>query len=153
MEKIKEHIKNKIKQNKMRVTQSRLAVADILARNTDKFLSAEDIHKRIEKSKLSDCDRVSVYRILCAFDELHLLSKSTFQGEAIKYKFLSDCCLEDHKHEKHHHHHHYFKCTSCEKVEAFSDCFLGQIEKEFKNKGYQNLSHHLEITGVCPSCV
>jgi Fur family ferric uptake transcriptional regulator len=155
MEKIKEHIRKKLKENKMRVTQSRLAVADILARNSEKFLSAEEIHKRIESSKLSDCDRVSVYRILCAYDELSLLSKSTFQGEAVKYKIISDCCLEEHSHDNEHeedHHHHYFKCTKCKTVESFTGCVLGTIEKQFQKKGYQNLSHHLEITGLCPTC-
>lgn len=153
MEKIKQQIKDKLKEVKMRVTQSRLAVADILARNQDKFLSAEEIHKRIENSKLSDCDRVSVYRILTTYDELGLVSKSTFQGEAIKYKFISACCKEEeHTHSNHDHHHHYFKCNECETVEPFTDCVLDKVEVSLFKKGYRNLSHHIEITGLCPSC-
>lgn len=155
MEKIKDHIRKKLKENKMRVTQSRLAVAEILARNSEKFLSAEEIHKRIESSQLCDCDRVSVYRILCAYDELSLLNKSTFKGEAIKYKIISDCCLEEQSqgHKSEEHHHHYFKCNKCNTVESFTGCILGAVERQFEQKGYQNLSHHIEITGLCPSCV
>lgn len=151
MENIKELIKEKLKENKMRVTHSRLAVAEILANHKELFLSAEEVHKKIENSKLSDCDRVSVYRILNSFDELNLLAKSSFQGEAIKYKFQLDCCHDsaDHQHD---HHHHFFKCDACETVEPFSDCFLSKVEKELLQKGYSRLSHHLEITGLCPSC-
>ena len=74
-----------LKSNKLRVTQSRIAVATILIKNEDQALSPEEIFQKIDASKKLHCDQVSVYRILATLEELGLVKKSKFQGEASRY--------------------------------------------------------------------
>ena len=138
-------IKDVLKANKLRVTQSRLAVANFLLRNSLKYLTAEDIFNKINSSQKYNCDQVSVYRILTTFEEIGLVNKSIFQGEATRYILAKDSGHSGH-------HQHFFKCKSCSVVEPFGGCLVVKKEKELKSLGYTNLQHHLEITGVCPSC-
>ena len=37
-------------------------------------------------------------------------------------------------------------------IEPFEGCLVVKKERELEKKGYINLRHHLEITGVCPMC-
>ena len=49
-------------------------------------------------------------------------------------------------------HEHFFKCNSCNTIESFQDCLIYKKEEELQKAGYTDISHHLEITGICPSC-
>ena len=138
-------IKNILKQNNLRVTQSRLAVATVLLRNSSKHLTAEDIFNKINSSKNLNCDQVSVYRILTIYEERGIVFKTVFQGEANRYRLLGEANQSNV-------HQHFFKCKSCSLVEPFGGCLVGKKETELKSLGYTNLEHHLEITGLCPSC-
>ena len=144
MKKLNE-IKELIKNNNMRITQSRLAVASTLLRNHSKYLTAEDIFNKINASQKYNCDQVSVYRILTTFEEIGLVHKSIFQGEATRYAIFD-------KKENRGEHNHYFKCKACSVVESLNGCLVAKKENELKSLGYTSLEHHLEITGYCPSC-
>lgn len=141
-----ETIKEILKKEGLRITQGRLAVADILIRNQDHFFSPEEIYLRIQKSKKYECDQVSVYRTLTKFEELAIVTKSSFKGEAARYQCSEDQFKNSRNHE------HFFKCLDCSAIEPFEDCLVGKKEKELERKGYKNLTHHLEILGICPSC-
>lgn len=132
-----------IKQASLRVTKSRLAVAKILLEHPSQFLTPEEIFQIIQKKSDSSCDQVSVYRILARFEELGIVKKSEFQKEAARYMLHEPT---------EHHHEHYFKCTECLTIEPFTDCLISKKEKELHANGYRNLHHHLEITGLCPTC-
>jgi Fe2+ or Zn2+ uptake regulation protein len=139
-------LKSLLKSKQLRVTNSRLAVATILLKNIKKPLTSEEIFNKIQKSKKYDCDQVSVYRILSKFVEIGVIKKSIFQGEASRY-LLSDTNADNpHPHE------HYFKCTNCNFIKPFHNCFVSTKEKELEESGFKNLKHHLEITGLCPNC-
>ncbi|MGB0452998.1 MAG: Fur family transcriptional regulator [Bacteriovoracaceae bacterium] len=146
-------IKDILQSEGLRITQSRLSVATILIKN-NALLTPEEIYNRILKSKTLSSDQASVYRTLSTFEELGLVKKSIFQGEPARYMLESfekkKCQGHDHDHD--HAHEHYFKCVKCKKIEPFTGCLVSQKEKELEKKGYRNLSHHLEITGICPSC-
>jgi Fur family transcriptional regulator, ferric uptake regulator len=134
-------------QNKeLRITQSRIAVAKILICNMNTPLTPEEVYNKIKSSKEHNCDQASVYRNLATFDELGMLKKSIFQGEATRY------ALHDLESNNTHHHVHYFKCNTCNIIEPFSGCLISKKEKELEKIGYKNLHHHLEITGLCPRC-
>lgn len=139
-------IKEVLKEEGLRITQGRIAVAELLIKKPNSFFSAEEIFLSIQKSKKYDCDQVSVYRTLSKFEELGLVKKSSFKDEATRYKFSNGHLGHGHDHE------HFFKCSKCNLIEPFEDCFVNRKEKELLEKGYKNLSHHLEIVGVCPSC-
>ena len=105
----------------------------------------EEIFQKIDESENHACDQASVYRILNKFEELGIVTKSEFKGDAAR--FMIDNC--DHVAENHH---HFFKCINCGEIQPFHGCFFSQKEKEMEGEGYTQLSHHLEITGICPSC-
>ncbi|MCT4642957.1 MAG: transcriptional repressor [Bacteriovoracaceae bacterium] len=138
-------IEKALKENSLRVTKTRLSVADVLLENKNKYLSSQEIYKIILKKKDSSCDYVSVYRILTKFVEIGIVRKSEFYNEASRYT-LNELLSGQSKHE------HYFKCNKCYTIEPFSDCFIHQKEKELTSLGYSHLNHHLEITGLCPRC-
>ncbi len=139
-------IKELIKENGLRVTKSRIAVATILIKNYGRPLSSEEIYQKDKSSKILNCDQVSVYRVLHTFESLNLVKKTNFQGEAARYLIASK---SSHKRE---HHEHFFKCDSCNIIESFQGCYVSKKEKELEKSGYTNLHHHLEITGTCPDC-
>ena len=141
-------VKNILKENGLRITQSRLAIAMVLIRNNEKPLTPEEIFHKIQVSKVLNCDQVSVYRTLSAFEELGVVKKSNFQGEASRYFMGRDTGV----HGDHHEHEHFFKCNSCNKIESFGGCLVSKKEKELESAGYKNLEHHLEIKGLCPKC-
>ena len=135
-------IKEILKNNNLRITQSRLAVSSILLKANGRPLTSEEIYAKIKASSKFNCDQVSVYRVLSTFDELKLIMKSSFYGEASRY------VLSDYEDE----HQHYFKCDSCNLIEPLNGCLVAKKEKELEKFGYKNLRHHLEIVGICPSC-
>ena len=139
-------IKDILKSNNYRITQSRVAVAKILLKNYDTLLSSDEIFNKIQTSKKLNCDQVSVYRVLSIFDKLGLVKKSTFQGDAARYTLID---LEE---KQNRYHEHFFKCVHCNVIESFKDCLISKKEKELEKNGYKNLNHHLEITGLCPGC-
>ena len=85
------------------------------------------------------------YRIITKYEELGIVKKGDFHNEASRYT-LENSSTHSKNHE------HYFKCTKCYTVESFSDCLVSKKEKELESNGYRSLSHHLEISGLCPSC-
>ena len=135
-----------LKNNKLRITQSRISVATILIKTIRIPLTPEEIFQKIDASKTFHCDQVSVYRILSTLEDLNLVTKSKFQGEASRYMVNLSHGKDEH------HHEHFFKCYSCNLIEPFKGCLVSKKEKELENAGYANLKHHLEITGLCPSC-
>lgn len=135
-----EEIKKTLKNNGLRITQTRLRVANILLNNNNSYLTPEEVFKNIDGG---ECDQVTVYRVLSKFETLGIVSKSSFKGEANRFKLASENKSV---------HGHFFKCNQCNVIEPLNECFVIQKEKELKANGYKNLSHHLEITGLCPTC-
>jgi Fe2+ or Zn2+ uptake regulation protein len=141
-----EQIIRKLKLSHLRVTKSRLAVSKVMLKNRGLFLTTEEIHQELIKVRGQKCDLVSVYRILSTFEGLGIVKKTEFQAEAARYGLVSSLGAE------HHYHEHFFKCTNCLTIEPFDDCFFSKKEKQLRASGYKNISHHVEITGLCPSC-
>ena len=140
-------IQASLKSSGMRITKPRLAVAKVLLSNKGNLLSSEIIYQRISAKAGDSCDQVSVYRALATFTKLGFVQKSQFQGEAARYKFV-----EIKKAKKSHSHEHFFKCRKCQTIESFDECFVSQKEKSLEEAGYKDVAHHLEISGICPSC-
>ena len=146
-----EQVKEVLQSHRLRVTKSRLAVAMVLIQNQHSLLASAEIFKRIKKSKKLSCDQVSVYRILAAFEQLGIVKKTVFQGEAAKY-ILNKLNRKGTYYHYKHCHEHFFKCNQCGVIEPFKGCVVSKKERELEKNGYTNLQHHLEITGFCPNC-
>jgi len=101
-------------------------------------VSVEDILVGLSRPKI---DRVSLYRMLSAFQAEELLFAHDF-GDRIKRFELSG----------NGHHHHHIICRKCRRVDRLPDCSFGDLQSSPRQYGYTALSHSLEFFGVCAIC-
>ncbi|MDP3893647.1 Fur family transcriptional regulator [Nocardioides sp.] len=123
----------------VRPTRQRLAVADVLATFHD-FRSAQEIHELLGR-RGERVGLATVYRTLQSFadaGELDVLR--TEEGEAI-YRRCSTT------------HHHHLVCRKCgATVEVEGPAVERWTSAIAAEHGYSELSHTLELFGVCPKC-
>jgi Fur family ferric uptake transcriptional regulator len=86
-------------------------------------------------------DRATLFRNLKALEEAGVLSVSDFGRGASYYRLLTS--------EKHQHH---ILCVSCERMEPLDFCVISPMVEKANRQGFRVLSHHLELTGLCPKC-
>ncbi|MEK0450560.1 MAG: hypothetical protein RL088_2828 [Verrucomicrobiota bacterium] len=127
----------KIRASGGRVTEPRKAMLSVLIKEHGPF-SAEELHKKIG---VAGCDVVTVYRSLQAMEEIGVLRRCDFGDGTYRYEF---------NHGEHHHHH--IICRVCRSVETLDMCVADGLERLARQKGYQNVTHTLEIFGVCAKC-
>ena len=99
-------------------------MAKVLVDNRDKHLSSDEIHIKIKRAKKTL--NVTLFQSIefSAFDDIGLVKKSLFQGDAARYT------LKDLSTSHNHHHEHFFKCISCKIIEPFSECLVGKKRKK-----------------------
>lgn len=130
-------MKEVLRKSGLKLTGSRLSIIDALeSRHCP--LSAEEIHKKCKGAKV---DLVTVYRNLKIFEDKHLIRKSSFGDGVDRYELAIDD-----------HHHHHLVCRDCHRVQKLPDCNLRSLEQFAKTKGFSEISHHLEIFGLCSKC-
>ena len=123
----------------LRLTRQRQAVADVLE-FSDEFRSAQEIHAVLRQHG-NTIGLATVYRtlqLLAEHDEVDVIRSA--EGEA-GYRRCSDT------------HHHHLVCRSCgatvevegPAVERWTRAIAGE-------HGYAEVSHTLEIFGLCPRC-
>ena len=123
--------------NGQRVTGPRKAIVSMLIAEHGPF-SAEEIFKKLPDG---ECDLVTVYRCLAAMEELDVVRRCDFGDGTYRYEInLSD------------HHHHHIVCRSCRAVQVIDLCVADALERIARQMGYSNVTHTLEIFGVCPKC-
>jgi len=120
-----------------RLTKPRTAILEILTREHGPF-SAEDLHGRLEPKM---CDLVTVYRSLAAMEEIALVRRCDFGDGSYRYEFNTG---DDH--------HHHVICRVCKGVETVHLCVADTLERLVRQMGYANVSHTLELFGVCQNC-
>lgn len=137
--KLLEHLRQLCKEAGIKLTHQRLEIFRALMAVSN-HPSAELIHKRIHK-KLPTIAIDTVYRTLTTFDELGLIKKLHVMNE----RTLFDTNLDIH---------HHFICTRCKKV---SDIYWADFDNIALPGTVENMgkveSRHLEIHGICNSCL
>jgi Fur family transcriptional regulator, ferric uptake regulator len=126
-----------LRAHEMRVTEPRKAMLTILTREHGPF-SAEELHHKL---KGRECDVVTVYRSLQAMEEIGVVRRCDFGDGTYRYEI---------NHGEHHHHH--IVCRVCRKVQVLEQCVVGKLERMAKEMGYENITHTLEMFGVCAKC-
>jgi len=123
----------------IKLTHQRLEIFRELMAVSD-HPSAELIHKRIHE-KLPTIAIDTVYRTLATFEELGVVKKLHVLNERTLFDINVDV-------------HHHFICTRCKAVEDiyWSD-FDNTMLPELVGKLGKVESRHLEIHGVCNSCL
>ena len=127
----------RMKERALRVTAPRLAMLNILAAAT-RPLSAEEIHAAAGDGTL---DLVTVYRSLGALDEAGIVQRHPLERGRSLYALVAPG-----------HHHHHVICRRCGSIERLPGCDTSRLEAAARGKGFSDLTHIMEIYGICPTC-
>lgn len=126
--------------HQLKKTGPRLKVLSLLSKK-DVATSQPDLER-----VLDDVDRVTLYRILIAFEEKGIIHKVFDLDGTANYAMCSPVCGDEHHH---HDEHLHFNCTVCKSVYCLDDLHLPEIKlpKGFKVDGFT-----LYAAGLCPKC-
>lgn len=122
---------------KLRITESRIKILDCFLSSNKAFSHAE-----LERTFSKEMDRVSIYRILHAFEENELICKIIDSNANVLYSFAGS--------QKDHHDHPHFKCNECDQVQH-----LPEIPKQYLDQLKNHKITHLQLTveGTCENCL
>ncbi|MDP3713408.1 MAG: transcriptional repressor [Mycobacteriales bacterium] len=125
---------------RLRTTRQRTAVGELLAR-VDGFRSAQELHELL-RAQGDPVGLTTVYRHLQALvdaGEVDVLHPGP--GEAVYRRCSTDA------------HHHHLVCRRCgTSVEIDGPEVEAWLAKVVKKHGFREVTHSLELYGVCTSC-
>lgn len=122
-------------------TKQRKAVYEILWQAKEPF-SAMQIYNRVNKSEEEGMYAIStIYRILDAFEEKGLVSKTTWMGDGTVVYELNRGG-----------HTHYAVCLECHKRVALPSCPFAHVHLEQETGDFTVTGHKLELYGYCNEC-
>lgn len=129
-----------LKANRLKVTQPRLQVLEIISTKESAISQPE-----LEKIVGTEIDRVTLYRILGSFEEKGILHKVFDLNGTATYALCSSKCSADHHHDQHVH----FICSVCNSVFCLEEISLPKI-----NLPAHFSLHSLAINavGICADC-
>lgn len=127
-----------LRDHQARVTEPRRAILTVLTREHGPF-TTDEIHQRMEKGV---CDLVTVYRSIAAMEEIDLVRRCDFGDGSYRYEFNTG-----------EHHHHHIICRVCRSVKTLDFCVADGLERMARQLGYGNVTHTLEIFGICAQCL
>ena len=120
----------RMKEKAMRVTSPRLVMLKVLAAAKHP-LSAEQVHEAAGDDKL---DLVTVYRSLGAMDDAGIVQRHPLERGRSLYALVSP----GHR--------------RCGRIDRLPGCDTSRLEAAARTKGYAELTHIMEIYGICPAC-
>ena len=126
-----------LKKERLRVTEPRKALLKLLI-ELPKPYSAEEIHAQLGTDAF---DLVTVYRNLDAFAHAGLVNRIPTESGKALYEL----------NEAEHHYHHII-CRKCHRTEKLDTCEVAKLETLASNLGYSEVTHVLELYGVCETC-
>jgi Fe2+ or Zn2+ uptake regulation protein len=127
----------RMKDKSLRVTGPRQAMLRVLG-EARRPLSAEEIHTLAGDGML---DLVTVYRSLGALEEAGIVQRHPLERGRSLYALPAAG-----------HHHHHVICRRCGRLDRLPGCDTGAVEAAARAQGYVDLTHVLEIHGLCPAC-
>ncbi len=129
-----------LRRNKLKVTQPRLSVLNIIS-DKDTAISQPELEKLLGDA----VDRVTLYRVLATFEEKGILHKIFDLHGTATYALCSTDCDEHHHHDEHVH----FICASCNSIYCLDDFKMPKIDLP---DGYQLHSIGVNAVGLCAQC-
>jgi len=127
----------RMKEKSLRVTTPRLTMLNILA-TAARPLSAEEIRDLAGDGAL---DLVTIYRSLGALDDAGIVQRHPLERGRSLYALIAGG-----------HHHHHVICRRCGRIERLPGCDAGRVEAAARLKGFADLTHVMEVYGICPAC-
>jgi Fur family ferric uptake transcriptional regulator len=136
----KEKFRQYIKDSGLRQSAPRDAVVSVFLR-TEKHVSTQELFE-IVKKKHKTVGYATVARTMKLLAQAGLCRVVDF-GDG----------LQRYEHEYGHEHHDHLICTKCGKfVEIYSKKLEKAQDELVKKHGYRQVSHKLQIYGICPKC-
>ncbi len=133
-------MEEKLKDAGLKVTLPRIKILEILTRNHNQHLSAEDIYKILLKKK-EDIGVATIYRVLTQCEQAGLVKRLQFEGGCSVFELA---CAD---------HHDHLVCVRCGDVEEFHDNTIEMRQKEISAKaGFEMEEHSMVLYGLCPKC-
>jgi Fur family ferric uptake transcriptional regulator len=126
-----------LREKGLRITEQRKAILEVLSK-TDAPISAEENHARLATSQ---CDLVTVYRCLDQFVKAGVVELGVRENGTKVYCFGHG-----------HGHHHHLTCRKCGDSERVDVCMKDELEEIARGYGYCEITHVMEVFGVCPAC-
>lgn len=133
-----EYYIEKIRSSGLKVTPRRKAIIELFM-SRDTHLTPEEVWGTLSK-QFKQCGLPSVYRNLESLVECGVLTR-ILQFDRQKHYGL--CTCRDGKH------HHHIVCVKCGRIDEIDECAL---EHTTRLKGYQVISHYVQINGICSQC-
>ena len=122
-----------------RNTWQKTAVLEQLS-NTDEFVSAQELHQKISQSG-KRLGLTTVYRALTEMVEQGMADSLSISDGEMRYRI---CTPE---------HHHHLICRLCGKTVEFDMPGFEELALQVaKANGFTELSHEIELFGVCKDC-
>jgi len=131
---------NLLRQNKLKVTQPRLRVLDIISSKTS-AISQPDLEKIVG----TEVDRVTLYRILANFEEKGILHKIFDLNGTATYAICSTRCSAHDHHDQHVH----FICSVCNSVYCLEEISIPKINLPANFKLHEVA---VNAVGLCSKC-
>lgn len=128
-----------LKNHGLRSTLFRTRVLEIFIKSKH-ALSLPDI-----EDKLSEFDRITLYRTLKSFEEKGLIHKLSDNAGSVKYAACEGECDEGHHHDNHVH----FHCEKCGKSFCLDHMTVPDI---LTPEGYKVESRDMMLKGTCKEC-
>lgn len=122
-------------------TRQRKTVYDVLEQAVEP-LSAVQIYQRVCESERDAAYAMStIYRILSAFEDKTLISRTTWMGDGTAVYELTRG-----------EHTHYAVCLECHRRIPLSCCPFAGLSLEQEADGFTVTGHKLELYGYCRQC-
>src|SRR6056300_1169334 len=139
MSKLVEQAITLLRKEGFRITEQRKAILEVLAK-AESPMSADECFAGLTNVK---CDLVTIYRCLEQFEKTGIVELGVRENGTRVY------CL-GHGHEGGHHHH--LTCRKCGHAERVDICMGNDLEELARGHGFTNVTHVMEVFGLCPSC-
>lgn len=133
---------SKLKSAGLRITQPRLAILAALSKR-DQPTSIEQIHEDVGTG---NCDLVTVYRCMAAFEEIGLVRRAFFHNGTALYEINLGQPTRYH-----------VVCKSTNRVEELDPVTaeelrrtIDSVQEKLRSRGYGDVGHIVEFFGVAP---
>ncbi|HHV72214.1 MAG TPA: transcriptional repressor [Clostridia bacterium] len=122
-------------------TPQRRAVLEVLLKNPDGHLSADEIYELV-KENYPEMGIATVYRTLDLLVKLDILQKLNFGDGCSRFEFSQS-----------EHHHHHLICLKCGKfIEVRGDLLEKLEEMITRENQFEIINHELKFYGYCSDC-
>lgn len=129
-----------LKKAGLKATLPRLRILQLLEKNPQQHLSAEEVYKALLEIG-EDVGLATVYRVLTQFESAGLVLRHHFEGGLSVFELNEG------------YHHDHLVCIKCGKIIEFVDEIIERQQCTIAQQHHFEITeHYLYIYGICPQC-